>query len=241
MLRDLDLPPILTSDANDLVGELLNPGLQLSTEYFRAVGYFRTSTFAVAAQGLSAFINGGGTMRLLLGSELADCDRQTGLPSDALLREIRDGLLSADRVVKEHVALLGALLQAGRLEIHIAVGSVGMFHAKIGRFTGDNGDSLVFHGSANETASGWRGNLEQVSIHRSWYPAERAHHEALSHSIDRWWSKRTAEFRVVSLPEILVEALIDISRRNPPVAGQAPATLVSQPMNPVVRLADRTY
>ncbi len=238
MLRNLDLPPILTSDTNDLVRELLIPGLQHSTEYVRAVGYFRTSAFAVAAQGLSAFINGGGSMRLLLGSALADCDRQTGLPSDALLHEIRDGLLTAERVVKDHVALLGALLQEGRLEIRIAVGAVGMFHAKIGRFAGDNGDSLIFHGSANETASGWRGNLEQVSIHRSWYPAERAHHEALSRSIDGWWSGRTAEFRVVPLPEILSETLIDVSRHNPPLAGKAPAALVSEPMNPVLCLAE---
>jgi len=238
MLRDIELPPLLTSDANDLVEELLVPGLRSSLRYDRAVGYFRTTAFALAAQGLSVFLNGGGHMRLLLGADLADCDRQTGQISPALVEEIHTGLLSADRIVTDHIALLGALLHENRLEIRIATGPVGMFHAKIGRFVDECEDSLVFHGSANETASGWRGNLEQITVHRSWLPAETAHHDALSNSLEGWWRGRSEGFRVVELPDVIGEALLSIAESNPPQRDQPVDALVEDPVNPITKLAD---
>jgi hypothetical protein len=237
MLRDIELPPLLTSDANDLVEELLVPGLRSSLRYDRAVGYFRTTAFALAAQGLSVFLNGGGHMRLLLGADIADCDRQTGQISSSLVTEIRAGLLSADRVVTDHIALLGALLQENRLEIRIATGPIGMFHAKIGKFVDERGDSLVFHGSANETASGWRGNLEQITVHRSWYPAEVAHHDALANSLEGWWRGRSEGFRVLELPDVIGETLLSIAESNPPRPDQNVGPLVEDPVNPITALA----
>ena len=237
MLRDLPIPPLLTTDANDLVDELLVPGLRASVRYDRAVGYFRTSAFAVAAQGLSPFVNNGGHMRLLMGAELDPQDQTSDEIPESLIEEIRTGLLSAERVVQEHVALLGALMRENRLEVRVALGNSRMFHAKVGRFVDERGDSLVFHGSSNETASGWRGNLEQVTVHRSWLSIERAHHDALVRSLDGWWGGRLPGMRVVDLPPAIASALREIERVSPPSSNGQSAHLVADPANPVLTLS----
>lgn len=176
-------------------------------------------------------------MRLLLGADIADCDRQSGEISQELLDEVRAGMLTADRVVTNHIALLGALMLENRLEVKIATGPVGMFHAKIGRFIDTDGDSLVFHGSANETASGWRGNLEQITVHRSWQPAETAHHDALVNSLNGWWRGRFEGFRVVDLPDIIGSTIRSIAITNPPQLDQAVEPLLVDPINPISHLA----
>jgi len=97
---------------------------------------------------------------------------------------------------------------------------------------------MIFHGSANETASGWRGNLEQVSIHRSWFPAENAHHEALVQSMEGWWNGRGAGVRAVALPDVISDALVTVAKDNPPRPNESAERLLDDTVNPVALLAN---
>ena len=88
-LRDLDLPPGYDT-GDDALTSFYVPALTRSQSYDRSVGYFRASSLSVAAQGVSRFVAGGGTMRLLVGAELTAAGRRcarrrrrrfrTGLP-----------------------------------------------------------------------------------------------------------------------------------------------------------------
>src|SRR5258708_40089907 len=72
-IRKLDLPRGYDS-GDDVLNSFHVPGLRRATSYSRSVGYFRSSSLSVAARGMSRFVNGMGTVRLLCGAELRDED-----------------------------------------------------------------------------------------------------------------------------------------------------------------------
>ena len=72
-LADLPLETEYRSDSHDLVRDFYLPCLERSTGYRRAVGYFTSRGLSVAAQGITALIQGGGH-RLLVARALFDVD-----------------------------------------------------------------------------------------------------------------------------------------------------------------------
>ncbi len=72
-LADLPLETEYRSDSHDLVRDFYLPCLTHSTQYRRAVGYFTSRGLSVAAQGITALVDGGGRM-LLVASPLFDAD-----------------------------------------------------------------------------------------------------------------------------------------------------------------------
>ncbi len=54
--------------------DFYEPCLEQSIAYDRAVAYFSSSVLVVAAQGLTAFIRGGGRMRLVTSPKLSEAD-----------------------------------------------------------------------------------------------------------------------------------------------------------------------
>jgi len=238
-LLELDLRGVYTSDANDLVADFLNPALRRAQIYERAAGYFRTSAFERAADGLAPFLNNGGHVKLLFGAEMTSADLAGAAGhgvTDELIGEVRDGLLTATGVRRDAAALLGALLAAGRLTVKVAVGPQVRFHAKYGRFEDACGHSVAFHGSANETASGWSGNLEQITTHRGWNDAEAGHHDKLAAAMGRWWRGNAGPgLTVVDLPAAIADALIAIADTTPP-NRRTPAVSGDPDMDDLVRL-----
>ena len=115
------------SDSHDLVHDFYVPCLERSTRYRRAVGYFTSRGLSVAAQGITALIQGGGRM-LLVASPLFDADdleaiQQGDLARDdlvvrSLLRQIES---TPDSIVKDRVGYLAWLIAEDRLEIRIAI------------------------------------------------------------------------------------------------------------------------
>ena len=87
-LRDLSLKSVYNSEKDNLLRDFYIPALSCSTSYSRAVGFFSASTLSYAAQGLSAFVQNQGRMRLIIGAELEAEEHK----EDSLLVAImRDG------------------------------------------------------------------------------------------------------------------------------------------------------
>ncbi|MBW1804753.1 MAG: hypothetical protein JRJ85_29035 [Deltaproteobacteria bacterium] len=60
--------------AVNILHDFYIPALNLSVQYDRVAGYFRSSSLAAASQGFSAFTASGGKMRLIAGADFAEED-----------------------------------------------------------------------------------------------------------------------------------------------------------------------
>ncbi len=134
--------------------------------------------------------------------------RNNPLILSSLLAEI-DDLRSFSR--ERPVQLLAWMVADGLLDIRIAVPTSkldGDFHPKLGIFTDPAGNSIVFHGSQNETDQGFR-NYETLDIYTSWTDdrdAQRcAYHQTL---FERIWDQRDANVLCFTLPSAIRRRLV---------------------------------
>jgi len=212
-LRDYDWQSIYESQPSDdssyLIDEFYVPALERSSQYDRIAGYFDSGSLAAAANGIEAFVENDGTMRLVVGAQLQPKDRP-------ILEAIADDLKGSleeleDEELDTRLRLLTWLLREGQLKIKIAVpkqGDWGIFHPKLGIFH-DGDDTISFEGSINETAGGWTRNYERFKVHRSWDDGQAPYVEGDRKSFKQLWHDEHAYVDVYDLPEALKKELID--------------------------------
>lgn len=182
---DLSIQTRYTSDG-DLLRTFYVPVLQRAVAYDRVAGYFSSSSFVSASAGLVRFIHNQGTIRLLVGVQLSEADREALLgrtPVDEVLaqRLLAHLDVGADEIKQQRWQIIAWLVQQDRLEIRVGVpcdpdgtpltaAQAGhrYFHTKFGVVTDAAGDRLAFEGSINESAAGWQENFESFSVYPSW-------------------------------------------------------------------------
>src|SRR5260370_37450773 len=161
MLRDLNLKAVYRTEDQNLLDEFYIPALTVSVAYDRAVGYFSATMFSYADQGLSAFIENDGKMRLIFGGEI-QADEADAISEGYDLRFLQQKVAErvvhvidnvADTLCYRRLEALAWMVANGTLDIKVALKQAGMYHEKIGILTDAAGDRIVFQGSANETAN----------------------------------------------------------------------------------------
>lgn len=177
-LVDVDLRLSYESAAARLVEDFYLPCLRCAIRYDRAVGYFRSSIYALVGVGLSDFVLAGGQMRLVCSPHLHP-DDLAALEQGLDMRERLDAAIARDieeilRNPHNHsvVRLLATLIASGSLDVKLAYPRHrnGLFHDKLGLFHDADGNTVTFRGSANETLSAWdpAANHESFEAFRSW-------------------------------------------------------------------------
>lgn len=198
-----------STSGSHLVDEFYVPALERSVRYDRVAGYFSSSALAVAARGVHALVENDGQMRLIVGAELYETDRPV---LEALSNELSEGLDELDdERLDAQLQLLAQLLREDRLTIKVAVprqGNWGIFHPKVGVFHDDQGNSLSFEGSVNETAGGWERNYERFKVHREWRDGQREYVKGDVDTFDRLWDNDHPYVEVYDLPEAIEEEII---------------------------------
>jgi hypothetical protein len=231
-LRGLALRPGYDS-GDRLLEAFYVPALSRAVRYDRSVGYFRSSSLAAATRGLTRFLNGGGTMRLLCGAELSAADRQAllgqGTFDGALGDRLAERLATEDDLVTRRLQVLAWLARTGRLEVRIAVpvdaGGQPVvtdqhdpyFHEKIGVLHDTAGDGVAFQGSVNESMTAWTRNFESFSVYASW--DERApFFRHWARRFDQHWAGQVSGFRVYPLPDAVRQRLLSLAAAEEPDA-----------------------
>jgi hypothetical protein len=73
---------------------------------------------------------------------------------------------------RERLSFIAWLIAEGQLDIKIALVEVddnfGIYHEKIGIFSDESNNHVVFTGSANESIGGLVSNFESIDVYRSW-------------------------------------------------------------------------
>ena len=228
--RSLDLASGYDS-SEDPLGRFYVPALRQAIGYDRAAGYFFSSSFVTAAAGLARFVANEGTVRLLVGARLtaADVEALQGRTrlSDTLERCLLRGVdLSADDVMRHRYEVIAWLVRQNRLQIRVGLpcnadgvpfpagtpGADRYFHPKWGVLRDAVGDRLVFSGSINESAAGWRENFESFAVYRSWEPEiwKRYGQPRVDRFEEFWRGAGVAGWRSVPLPEAVESRLVGL-------------------------------
>ena len=234
MLRDLPgLKAVYCSETDNILEDFYLPALNSAVSYDRAVGFFSASMIAYAAQGLSALIRNGGTMRLVIGAELTPDEERSilygyeernKLLAESVSKRVASEMNEAIETVADPVFLsklegLSWLVKHGKLDVRVAVRRKGMYHEKIGIIRDSNGDKLVFQGSANESVRALLPdfNYESINVFPSWRPELKDHFQPHIDSFERLWNRRSANTLIVDFPDAVRQNLL---RRAPARAPQ---------------------
>lgn len=215
-LKDCRFEPMYDSNYNDVVSEFYTPALSNSNSYKRESGFFTSSSFAIAAEGLVEFIANNGKMQILTSPKFSpeDLAEINKLDSDSEKTEYLSRKLSSEItpewIQNEHVEALGWMLKKGLLEIRIVlviddtnrISDTSIFHNKIGILS-DGENKLAFSGSINETGSGWKSNIENFDVFCDWEEESQARRVSIKEeNFDRYWNLgQTHHSLTVALPE----------------------------------------
>lgn len=217
------------SDACDILNEFYIPVLEDAKEYKRIAGFFSSTCFAVAAQGIRGLINNGGLMKLIISPriskddgdmiKLAASDPEAAINA-TMLKSIDD---AKDALEKDYVAAMGWMIANKYLEIKIAVvydqvGNVmpaedmeesGLFHIKTGIIEDTEGNIISFSGSINESVSGWVKNAEEFKVYQKWEAGQQGYCNEDIKRFDEYWSGVRGNTVVYDVPDATKRMLLE--------------------------------
>jgi superfamily II DNA or RNA helicase len=150
------------------------PCLKQSIKYDRAVGYFRSTAYALTTSDILPFIENGGKIRLICSTEIPREDVEAIYeayknPDQSISNNISQ-LITELNEQNDYPKVLASLIKFGHLDIKFIFNEDGIFHEKWGIFYDDNNNNIYFNGSYNETYSAWdhEKNQEVLSTLCSW-------------------------------------------------------------------------
>jgi superfamily II DNA or RNA helicase len=211
------------STARNLVDDFYVPALRCAKSYDRVTGYFSASVLTLAARGIASLVHNAGHMRLVVGCSL-DPPEIEALARGEELRDVVAAKLATlplepkDALESDVLELLAWLVARGVLEVRVAVPAdaegrpltgTEIFHEKAGIVTDTAGNRLAFHGSLNETAQGWTGNIESLHVFCAWKGEESGERvaEEAAH-FDDLWERRLPHVLIVDVPEAIAQKLL---------------------------------
>lgn len=223
----MDLKKSYDSDVDDLINDFYIPILSDSIKYYRLAGFFSSTSLAIAARGISDFIRNNGEMKLVCSAKFKKHDIEAikgayknpeQLITDSILSEI-DNL--EEGIIRDHVAALGWMIANKKLEIKIAIifdekgtplkENMGMFHQKVGIMIDKENNKISFSGSINESASGWKHNIEEIKVFKEWEEQEKEYFQEDLKNFRKYWNGNAHRIKIYDVPDAVEKRLIKIA------------------------------
>ena len=229
-LKGIKIEESYDSEYDNILKEFYIPALSNSISYKRLCGEFSSSTLAIAARGIIELIKNGGSIQLICGSKFSKSDIETiqtfnNSPEEILENRFFKELDELeDEFVKDHLKAFGWMLANNLIEIKIAVPNdlstssldndyiqrFAIFHQKVGIFEDNKGDKITFSGSHNESLLGWKYNIEEFKVFRSWIIGDKKKYEADIRKFENYWTGISNRSKIISLPDAIKEKIIEI-------------------------------
>lgn len=218
-LKKVKLKKYYDSDEDNLINDFYNPILKETVLYKRIAGYFSSSSFMIASQGLTEFIKNKGRMKLLINVAISKEDYEAIEKGLKKSEEVIEGIISKDidsindLLISNHVKVLSWMVAKSIVEVKVAVveNINGIFHQKVGILEDETGNRVSFSGSDNESAYGWMHNIEEFKVFRSWIEEENGFIEGDIYKFDKFWENKGFRTRVYNLPDAIKKKLIAIA------------------------------
>lgn len=185
----------------------------MSKKYDRAAGYFTSESLRLIARGLEGFLYNGGKVRIVANPYLSEEDLEmitkgykakTDIIEKSLLRELQ---LTTKNIEEDTLNILAWLIYEGKLEIKIAfTENNALYHEKFGLFEDFDGNTILFSGSANETAGGMSKNFEKIDVFLPPYDSHRI--AAGKDDFEKLWCDNTNGLIIKNISEKLKEFIL---------------------------------
>lgn len=155
------------------------PLLNEAKNYYRAVGFFSSTSLVEISKGIAALASKGGKIHIVASPKLSEDD----------INAIKEGYKNRDEVIEqnliaqlsdehedyysmERLNLLANLIADGVLDIKIAYieddKGIGMYHEKMGIIEDSYGNKVAFSGSMNESLTAMSLNYESIDVYCDW-------------------------------------------------------------------------
>ena len=178
--RDLSIKrSYVTYGPDNITKAFLIPALKQARLYRRSVGYFSSSVFSTIIDGIVGLTRNDGKIQIIASPNLTQEDIDAINLGYKKREEIINGSFERDFIKEieslgdEELQLLAALIANGTLDIKIAVTKgCGIYHDKLGIIHDQDGNTVIFYGSPNETGNGYENNYEKIRIVKSWVAAD---------------------------------------------------------------------
>ena len=179
-LKDLDIKKsYISCGDNNIAESFLIPALKQTKIYQRSVGFFSSSVIETILDGVVTLARNDGKIQLIASPQLSEEDiraislgyeKREIVINNAFTKNFITEIESIDEV---RLQVLIDLIAQGTLDIRIAVtDTVGIYHDKLGILEDYKGDIVVFYGSANSTAAGYKSNYEKIRTIKSWVESD---------------------------------------------------------------------
>ncbi len=221
-LRNVQINGEYRSLLHDMANEFYVPLLSVSISYKRAVGFFSSTVLSQIADGIAVLAQRGGKIQIVASPYLSDEDVDAirkgyewrNVVQRAVLREMREP--RNDHELKR-LNLLANLIADDILDIKIAFtescSKVGMYHEKMGIISDDDGNTVAFSGSMNESVAALKDNYEVIDVWCSWKSDEqRDKVDVKVAAFTSIWNDMDPSIRIIEFPEIKQEILVRYKR-----------------------------
>jgi superfamily II DNA or RNA helicase len=182
-LRDVEIKQSYRTFMNDIPKDFYIPLLFRASSYRRAVGFFSSTILSKIAVGISELVNNGGTIQIVASPKISDEDVEAirkgyELREQILRKAVLRELVEPQSPFEQRcLNQLANLIANGVLDIKIAFteknGSIGIYHEKMGLISDNEGNTVAFSGSMNETLSAVSLNYESIDVFCSWKSDEQ--------------------------------------------------------------------
>ena len=200
------------SAEDNIVDDFYRKGLAGCTRYDRMTGFFNSNAFAVAMDEVLNFVERGGRIRLITSAEFSQADM--GVITDMTGRLAGNvSTMLKDDIGSKCLAVFGHMLSTRidgvpQLDIKILIPERGIFHPKVGVFTMQDGETISFSGSVNETGMGWTGNVEEFKAFCSWKDREFVDIDVAN--FQKFWNNDHPDIHTYDLPSAVREKIINV-------------------------------
>ena len=222
-LSDLPLKISYRSKGPDnIIDQLLIPGLKCSKVYKRSVGYFSSGVFEIIGNGLKELSERNGEIRLICNPELSNEDIE-GIRLGYHLKEsiIRhrveiDLEESIKQIDDQNLKLLINLIGNGRMNVLVVdlEDECGIYHDKIGLLIDDDNNKVLFVGSPNESIGGYRNNYEKIRVSMSWKDGDYERIQDDEQEFDDIWNGLNDYITRIDYTELVLARLENEKKRR---------------------------
>jgi superfamily II DNA or RNA helicase len=226
-LQDVSIKNEYRSLIDNVIQEFYIPLLERAKVYKRAVGFFSSSSLVEITKGIATMASNGGKIQIVASPYLSEEDVEAiqkgyadrnSIIEGAVLRQITGE--NVDYYSMQRLNLLACLIADGVLDIRIAYtegkNGIGMYHEKMGVIEDDEGNSVAFSGSMNESATAMSINYETIDVFRSWGDQNETERVRLKqNAFFSIWNDSEPNIKVMEFPSIS-QALIDKYKKTVP-------------------------
>lgn len=221
----LNLLPEYRSFEHDIINEFYIPVLKKAVRYQRSVGFFSSSILIEITKGIKGLIQNNGKIEIIASPKLTEDDieaiekgyeRREKIIENRIIESL--DLSTEDYFEKKRLNLLSYLIAKEILDIKIAFinmkGNIGIFHEKVGIIQDENGNTIVFTGSMNETRTAVTYNYESFDVYCSWKGEEERIKLKLD-AFNRLWENEIPQLKTIEFPKVAREKLENYQFEEP--------------------------